>query len=73
MRKISSSLEVLAELRGELLRRLEVVAERLLDDDARPAAVVAPLAERVDDRRERRRRDGEVEDAVAAEVALGVE
>ena len=55
------------------LRRREVVAERLLDDEARPAAVVLPLAERVDDRRERRRRDGEVVDAVAAEVVLGVE
>ena len=50
-------LEVLAELRGQLLRRREVVAERLLDDEARPAAVVLPFPERVDDRRERGRGD----------------
>src|SRR5207245_766849 len=65
--------EVLAELRRQRPRRLEVVAERLLDDEPRPAALVPPLAERVDDRRERRWRNGQVEDAVAAELQFRVE
>src|SRR3954451_23259335 len=62
--------EVLEQGRGQLLRRLEVVAERLLDHEARPAAIVSPLAERLDDRGESGRRHGEVEDAVAPELLL---
>ena len=38
--------EVLVQLGVQRLRRLEVVAERLLDDQARPAPVDAALAER---------------------------
>ncbi len=49
------------------------MAERLLDDHPRPASLVAPLAQGLDDRRERRRRDGEIEDAVAVELLLLVE
>ena len=37
MRKISSSVKCSLEHRVQLARRLEVVAERLLDDQARPA------------------------------------
>ena len=56
----------------------EVVAERLLDDDARPAtaallAVEADLAEVLDDARVGRGRRGQVEEPVAARAALGVD
>src|SRR5204862_7120083 len=53
--------------------RLEVVAERLLDDQAPPALGLAPLAHGVDHRLERARRDGEVVNAVAACLPLLVE
>ena len=65
--------EVLEQRGRQLLCRGEVVAERLLDDEPRPAAVVATLAERLDDGGKGRRRHGEVEDAVAAELLLLVE
>src|SRR5659263_693900 len=65
--------EVLPQHRVELPGGFEIVAERLLDDQARPALRGAPLAERFDDCRERGGRDGEVVDAVAAEVVLLIE
>ena len=74
MRKTSSSVNHRCSDRVQLARRREVVAERLLDDQPRPAlARLAPLAELVDDRLERGRRDGEVVDAVARRAALLVE
>ena len=55
----------------------EVVPERLLDDDAPPAAVVgagqAAALELLADRREEGRRDGQVERLVAAGAPLGLE
>ncbi len=66
-------LEVLPQHRVELAGRVEVVTERLLHDQSRPAGRGAALAERVDDRRERARRDCEVVDAIASELPLGVE
>ena len=65
--------EVLADQGGQLARGGEVVAERLLDDQARPAFGLATLADLLDDHRHRLRRDCEVVDAVAARAALGVE
>src|SRR5438477_668426 len=62
--------EVLPEHLVELLRGGEVVTERLLDDQARPAGRAPALAERLDDLRERRRRNGEVVDAVPEELAV---
>ena len=52
---------------------LEVVAERLLDDQTRPAPGPAPLPHLDDDRLDRVRGDGEVVDAVAARPARLVE
>ena len=63
--------DVLVDLRGERARRREVVAERLLDDDARvlgQAGVRQPL----DHRAEQERRDLEVEDRAAARRAIAV-
>ena len=70
--------EDLADLAVELLRRVEVVAERLLDDDPPPAAVVALVVEPdapelADDLGELRRLGGEVEEAVAAGALLLVD
>ena len=67
--------EDLADLAVEPLRRVEVVAERLLDDDPPPAAVVALVvepdpAELGDDLGELRRLGREVEEPVAAGAAL---
>ena len=74
MRKISSSAKYCCEQLVQLARRLEVVAERLLDDQPHPARRgAAPLAELVDDRADRARRHREVVDAVAACAALLVE
>ena len=69
--------EDLADLAVEPLRRLEVVAERLLDDDPPPAAVVVLVVEPDppelgDDLGELRRLGGEVEQPVAARPVLGV-
>ena len=69
--------EDLAQRVVELARRLEVVAERLLDDDAPPAAVAslrqAVLLELLDDVAEELRRDREVEGVVAGGPAGLVE
>ena len=59
MRKIDVLGEERVQRLVELLRRGEVAAERLLDDDAR-ALGAARAAEPVDHRRERARRDREV-------------
>ena len=56
--------EVGAEERVQLLRAREVVAERLLDDEARPAACGTAAAHRRHDVVEGLGRDGEVVDAV---------
>ena len=73
MRKTSFSAKCCADQLGELARGGEVVAERLLDDQARPALGRAPLAELPDERRHRLRRDREVVDAVPARSAFLVE
>ncbi len=66
--------EVLPEHRVELTRRCEVVAERLLDDEARPPGdLLAPLSERSDDRGKRGRGHREVIDAVSAELMRAVQ
>ena len=49
---------------------VEVVTERLLDDQPDPALGAAALGDLLDERADRRRRDGEVVDAVAARAAL---
>ena len=59
--------------RTQLARRGEVVAERLLDDDAGPALALAPLADLAHHHRERLRRHGEVVEPVAAGPARLVE
>ena len=64
MRKISSSENQRCRSVFSAPADAEVVAERLLDDHARPAAPLAPLADLLDDRLERLRRHGEVVDAV---------
>ena len=53
--------DVLVDLVGQRTRRLEVVAERLLDDDARPVGE-AGVGEALDDVAEEEGRDLEVED-----------
>ena len=58
--------ELLGEQGVQLLGRLEVVAERLLDHEPVPAVLRAPLADLLDERADHRRRDGEVVDAVSA-------
>ena len=73
MRKISSSVKCSLQLRVQRARRVEVVAERLLDDEARPALRAAALADLLDERRDRARRHGEVVEAVASGAALLVE
>ena len=65
MRKISSSANQRCSSAFSSLRRRQVVTERLLDDHARPALPLASLADLLDDRLERLRRHGEVEDPVA--------
>ena len=65
--------EVPQQERVQLPRRREVAAERLLDDHARPAARRPPLAELLDERRERLRRDGQVVEAVAFRPPLAVD
>ena len=70
--------EDLADLAVEADRRLEVVAERLLDDDPPPAALVALVVEARpaqlgDDLGERRRLRREVEEPVAAGALLLVD
>src|SRR5207253_10525955 len=65
--------EVLLDGAVELTRGCEIAAERLLDDQPRPAGCAATLAERPDDRSEDDRRDGEVVDAVSICSALLVE
>ena len=61
----------------QLARRLQVAAERLLDDDAAPCAFLlvgeARAAQLLGDQRERLRRDREVERVVAHRAPLGVE
>ena len=57
----------------QVLRGLEVVAERLLDDHARPALGRAALAHLDDDRLDRRGRHGQVVDAVGGRAELLVE
>ncbi len=69
--------EDLADLAIQALRRVEVVAERLLDDDPPPAAVVVLVVEPdppelPDDLGELRRLGGEVEQPIAAGAVLGV-
>ena len=70
--------EDLADLAVQPLRRLEIVAERLLDDDPPPAAVV-PLVvepdppEPGDDAGELRGLDGQIEQVVAAGPVLLVD
>ena len=58
---------------GKLARRLEVVSERLLDDDASPFATLSLVEARVrqvlGDDREVRRRNGQIEGVVAAGAA----
>src|SRR5581483_5184852 len=67
-------LEVRQELAVQRARGGAVVAERLLDDQPRPAAPLpAAASEHADERRKRRRRHGQVEDAVAAGPALLVQ
>ena len=57
----------------ELARRLEVVAERLLDDDARASARCRPTGQRLGDGVERLRRYGElVEQAATRSPAVDV-
>ena len=59
MRKIADSSKAASRIAVELLRRGEVAAERLFDDDA-GAVGAARLAELLHDRPEQRGRDGEV-------------
>ena len=66
MRKMRVSSNVPQQDRVERLRRGEVVAERLLDDDARARRCSPTLAELLDDRAEQHRRDGEVVRRAAA-------
>ena len=73
MRKISFSSKCSQSIALSCARRLEVVAERLLDDQPRPAGRGSALAERLDDRRKRGRRNCEVIDAVSPELPLLVE
>src|SRR5205085_6394896 len=56
--------EVALDLRAQRAGRLEIVAEGLLDDQPRPALRRTAASERVHDRREHARRNGEVVDAV---------
>src|SRR3954453_11139023 len=56
-----------------MLGALQVVAEGLLDDDARPAVRGAPLPGLDEDRLDRIRRDGKVVDPVPGGAALVVE
>jgi hypothetical protein len=53
-------------------RGLQVVPERLLDDQSRPAVGRSPLAEPTHDRRDDARRDRQVVDAVSVQAALPV-
>ena len=64
-------LEVAVDLVVQARALAPVGAERLLDDHARPALpLVAAAADLLDQRRDRRRRDREVEDAVPGRPAL---
>ena len=65
--------EVLVKPLVQLLRGGEVVAERLLDHEARPARRATALADLVHERRDRARRHCEVVDAVARCSALLVD
>ena len=65
--------EVLADQRGQLLRRGEVVAERLLDDQPRSSRSDGTVADHRDERLEGARRDGEVVEAVSRRAALALE
>ena len=58
--------ELLGDEPVQLASRGEVVAERLLDDQAVPPVLGAALADLLDERPDCGRRDGEVVDAVAA-------
>ena len=58
---------------AQAVRRGRVVPERLLDDDARPALVILPLADLPDARLERLRRDRQVVDAVAGKPLARLE
>ena len=69
MRKIRSSGKDWWRIGVELLGRLQVAAEGLLDDDPAPLGE-ADRVERLDHERERRGRDGEVEDGVLGVVAV---
>src|SRR6266516_176605 len=65
--------EVLGNLLVQLARGGAVVAERLFDEDARPAVRGAALADLLDDRPDHIRRHREVVDAVSRGAALVVE
>ena len=76
MRKTARSRKTLRTSGVELLRRVEVAAERLLDDDpvGLPTARHQPaLAQVADDGDEVLRRGGAVEEPVAAGVALALD
>ena len=60
MRKMCCFVERAEQDLVERVRRCEVAAERLLDDDARACAVQPAVAELLDDRAEQGRRNGEV-------------
>ena len=63
--------EVLVDDRRELPRGFEIVTERFLDDETRPAlSFRAVPPERTDDRGKDARRDGEIKDAIALQLAL---
>ena len=73
MRKTSFSAKCCLISRVQLLRRLEVVPERLLDDQPDPAFGAAPLRDLLDERPDRARRHREVVDPVPLRAALRVE
>ena len=73
MRKTSFSVKCSRDQVVQLARRLEVVAERLLDDQAVPAGGRAVLGHLLDERADRRRRHGEVVEPVSLRAALDVD
>ena len=73
MRKTSSSVKLFESSSVQLAGRLEIVTERLLDDQSDPAFGRAALADLLDELRHRIRRDGEVVDAIPARAELLVE
>src|SRR5581483_3592766 len=65
--------KLLADQLVQVLRRSEVVAERLLDDQPDPAVTLAPRRDLANERLDRARRHGEVIDAVSLRTALRVD